>query len=127
MAIFLARNGWEQIAIRYEVAKRFGYEMNRTVDECRQGYRFDSTCQGSVPEAIICACLSQNWEDAVRNAVSLGGDTDTQACIAGSIAEAMYGGVPPAIVAETQSRLDQNVWRVVDAFSKWCVKYGTKP
>ena len=127
LAIFLARQGWAQIAIRHRVQTLFGYDMNRLVDECREGYRFDSTCQGSVPEAIICACQSQDWEDAVRNAISLGGDTDTQACIAGSIAEAIYGGVPPEIVVEVQARLDQNTWKVVDAFSKRFVHYGVKP
>ena len=71
--------------------------------------------------------LRTSEPDAVRNAISLGGDTDTQACIAGSIAEAIYGGVPPEIVVEVQARLDQNTWKVVDAFSKRFVHYGVKP
>ena len=71
------------------------YDMNRTVDDIRPAYSFDVSCQGSVPRSHLSPFLDSNsYEDAVRNAVSLGGDSDTQACIAGGIAEAFYGGVP---------------------------------
>jgi ADP-ribosylglycohydrolase len=88
LAIFLARKGADKETIRAEIAVRFGYEMNRTVDKIRHGYWFDVSCQGSVPESIIAFLDSEDWLDAVKNAISLGGDADTMACIAGGIAQA---------------------------------------
>ena len=73
------------------VEHAYGYELSRTVDEIRPGYSFDETCQGTVPEALTCAIESVSFEDAVRNAISLGGDSDTLAAIAGPIAEALHG------------------------------------
>ena len=116
-AIFLGRTGKDKEAIRAYLQQRFGYDLARTVDAIRPGYQFDVSCQGSVPEAIIAFLDSANFEDAVRNAVSLGGDSDTQACITGAIAEAYYGGVPPAIRAETLSRLDPALSAVLEAFT----------
>lgn len=97
-AIWLAREGWQPDDIRRRIASDFGYDMTRTVDSIRPEYEFDVTCQGSVPEALICVLEASNYEDAIRNAVSLGGDCDTQACIAGGVAEALFG-VPDDIVA----------------------------
>ncbi len=88
-AVFLAKNGATKDEIRDYIARTF-YALNRTVDEIRGSYSFDVTCQGSVPEAITCFLESESFEDAVRNAVSLGGDSDTQAAIAGSIAWTHY-------------------------------------
>jgi ADP-ribosylglycohydrolase len=90
-AIFLARTGASRDDIRSYVTTIHRYDLSRSLDEIRPGYRFDATCQGSVPEAIIAFLESTGFEDAIRNAVSLGGDADTQAAIAGSIAEAFYG------------------------------------
>lgn len=90
MCIWLARNGVAKETIKSMVSSRFGYDLNRTVDSIRENYEFEVSCQKSVPEAIICFLESTDIEDAIRNAVSLGGDADTQACIAGSIAEAFY-------------------------------------
>ena len=73
------------------IASEYGYDLTQTVDEIRPGYFFDVTCQGSVPQAITCALESVSYEDAVRNAISLGGDSDTLAAIAGPIAEALHG------------------------------------
>jgi ADP-ribosylglycohydrolase len=95
LGVLLARTGADNAAIRAELARRFGYDLTRTVDEIRPAYRFDVTCQGSVPEAIVCFLGAGGWEEAVRLAVSLGGDADTQACIAGALAEARWG-VPAA-------------------------------
>src|SRR3989337_1846726 len=83
--------------IRQEITDRFGYDLNRTVEDIRPKYSFDVSCQGTVPEAIIAFLDSISYEDAVRNAISLGGDSDTLACITGGIAEAFYGGIPPDI------------------------------
>jgi len=104
-AIFLARTGHPKAAIRSFAESRFGYDLSRPLDEIRPGYCFDVSCKGSVPEAIIVFLESRNWEDAVRQAISLGGDSDTIACITGGITAAYYGGVPPAIRAEVEGRL----------------------
>ena len=123
-AIYLARTGNDKDAIRQYLQARFGYDLTRSVDDIRPGYRFDVSCQGSVPEAIVAFLDSMDFEDAVRNAVSLGGDSDTQACITGAIAEAYYGGVPPAIRTETMHRLDPALAAVVEAFSARFVSPG---
>lgn len=115
-ALFMARQGGGKKQIRSYVETTFGYELGRRLDDIRPTYRFDVSCQGSVPESIICFLESEDYEDAVRNAVSLGGDSDTMACIAGGIAEAFYGGVPEAIRAEAFSRLDPEIERIVQTF-----------
>jgi type I restriction enzyme M protein len=89
-AIFLARSGADKEEIRSYIEEAY-YDLDFTLDEIRPGYRFDMTCEGSVPQAIVCFLESEDFEDAIRNAVSLGGDGDTQAAIAGAIAEAFYG------------------------------------
>lgn len=91
LGIFLLRNGSSKENVRSELAERFGYDLNRSLDEIRPGYSFDVTCQGSVPEAIIAFLESDSVESAISNAISLGGDADTQACIAGALAESAYG------------------------------------
>lgn len=97
---------------------RFGYDLARSVDDIRPTYRFDVSCQGSVPEAIIAFLESVDFEDAIRKAVSLGGDSDTIACVAGTIAGAFYGGVPAPIRASAVVYLDDRLRRVVDAFTE---------
>ena len=116
-AIFLAREGKSKEEIKGYIVREFGYDLSRTLDEIRPFYSMDATCQGSVPEAILSFLESTDFEDAVRNAVSLGGDTDTVACIAGSIAEAFYG-VPEALKAECRRRLPQEMLAVLDAFDE---------
>lgn len=96
-AVFLARKGESKSAIKAFIHRAFGYDLDRKLDDIRPDYYFDVSCQGSVPEAIIAFLESEDFEDAVRKAVSLGGDSDTIACITGSIAEAFYGGVPEPI------------------------------
>ena len=90
-AIWLALNGADPATIRATLTAEYDYDLTRTVDEIRPGYAFNETCQGTVPEAITCALESVSFEDAIRNAVSLGGDSDTLAAIAGPIAEALHG------------------------------------
>jgi ADP-ribosylglycohydrolase len=115
-AIFLARQRTSKDDIREYLQATFGYNLARTLDEIRPDYCFDVSCQGSVPEAIIAFLESESYEDAVRKAVSLGGDTDTQACITGGIAQAFYGGVPDEIREEVYDRLDCRLARVVETF-----------
>jgi ADP-ribosylglycohydrolase len=118
LAVHLARNGISKPKIRSELQIRFGYDLERRIDEIRPDYRFDVSCQGSVPEGIIAFLESDDFEDAVRNAVSLGGDSDTLACIAGGIASAYYGGVPGRIEQQTRTRLPDEFLHVIDAFNK---------
>jgi len=112
-AIVLARQGANAEAIRNEIAQRFDYDMGRSVDEIRPSYRFDETCQRTVPEALICALEAEGFEDAVRNAVSLGGDADTLAAIAGAVAEARFG-VPDAIASESLRRLPEDMRTIIE-------------
>ncbi len=116
-AIFLGRTGAERDTIRTYLQGQFGYDLSRSVDDIRPGYRFDVSCQGSVPEALVAFLDSVDFEDAVRNAVSLGGDSDTQACIAGAVAEAYYGGLPLPIRTETLRRLHAPLAAVVEEFT----------
>lgn len=116
LAVFLARSGAAKEEIRREIGTRFGYDLARTVAEIRPTYNFDVAAERSVPEAIICFPDAQDFEATVRNAVSLGGDADTMACIAGAIAEAHWGDVPRAIAAEVRKRLPLEFLDVMDRF-----------
>jgi len=91
-SVFLARKVFSREDIRNYVSQEFGYDMERTVNDIRPGYLFDVTSQGSVPEAIICFLDSQGLESSIRNVVLLGGDSDTPACIAGSMAQGCLRG-----------------------------------
>lgn len=104
-AIYLARDGATKDEIRKHVEVCYDYDLSRTVDEIRPDYSFDVSCAGSVPESIICFLDAGDFEDTIRNAVSLGGDADTQAAIAGSIAAA-YWDVQDEIIDESIVRLD---------------------
>ncbi len=116
LAVFLARTEWDKDLIRAEITNRFGYDLGRTVDDIRPGYGFEESCQKTVPEAIIAFLDSVSYEDAIRNAVSLGGDSDTLACIAGGIAEAYYGPVPPVILEQVKVILPADLWEITEAF-----------
>lgn len=116
LAVFRARSGASKDDIRREIAARFNYDLGRTVASIRPDYTFDVAAQRSVPEAIVCFLDAEGFEAAVRNAVSLGGDTDTMACIAGGIAEAFWGGVPAAIEDEVRKRLPDEFLEVLNRF-----------
>jgi ADP-ribosylglycohydrolase len=120
-AIFLGRSGASKDAIRRYVGTTFGYDLSQSCDQIRPGYRFDVSCQGTLPPAIIAFLESSDFESALRLAVSLGGDTDTLACITGAIAEAFYGGVPRTILRQTMGFLDEPLRSVVAQFVK---RYG---
>jgi len=112
-AIWLAFRGEPTSAIRAAVADTYDYDLTRSVDDIRPGYRFNEICQTTVPEAITCALESDSFEDAIRNAVSLGGDSDTLAAIAGPIAEAMHG-IPAEIQSEAETRfIPTDILRIV--------------
>jgi ADP-ribosylglycohydrolase len=115
ITIRLALQGQDRNEIRQAIEQRFGYDLRGTVDSIRSWYAFDVSCRGTVPPAIICALEATDFEDALRNAVSIGGDTDTLACITGGIAEALFG-VPEWIAEEALARLDDDLRDVVERF-----------
>jgi ADP-ribosylglycohydrolase len=120
-AIFLARQGKSKADIRTYITEQFGYDLHRTVDEIRPTYSFNESCQGTVPEAIVAFLDSTDFEDAIRNAVSLGGDSDTLTCITGGIAEAFYGDIPEHIRQSVWERLDEPLKQVVEEFrDRYC-------
>ena len=96
-AIFMARNGKSKEEIRNYISTKYGYNLNRTCEEIRPVYNWDSSCQGTVPEAMVAFLDSTDFESSIRLAVSLGGDSDTLACITGGIAEAYYKNIPDSI------------------------------
>jgi len=116
LCIFLARHGASKNDIRKEISKWFNYDLSKTINEIRPKYFFDVSCQGSVPQSITAFLESDDYEDAVRKSVSLGGDADTMACIAGGIAEAFYGPIPENIALETKKRLPDEFLKIIDEF-----------
>lgn len=116
-AIFLARTGKDKKEIKDYIESTFKYDLSPTLAEIRPGYSFDETCQGSVPQAIIAFLESENYEDAVRNAISIGGDSDTIACITGGIAHAFFQTIPVNIIEESMKRLDKKLFMVVKQFN----------
>jgi ADP-ribosylglycohydrolase len=116
-AIYLARNGKTKDDIKTYIAETFGYNLDRSITEIRPDYHFDESCQGSVPEAIIAFLESSDYENAIRLAISIGGDSDTIACITGGIAEAFYGQVPDIIVQKVLAILPKEFIPITEAFS----------
>ncbi len=123
LAVLMGRQGASKDEISREITRRFGYDLDRTLDAIRPGYTFDVSCQGSVPEAMIAFLESTDYEDAIRKAISLGGDSDTIACITGGIAEAFYGGVPAAIAEKGRQFLPQEFQEILDRFDVWRQKH----
>ena len=118
LAIYLARTGSSKAGIRQDIEETFGYDLSsKSVDNIRPSYAFDVSCQGSVPESILCFLEGESIEKAIRLAVSLGGDSDTQACIAGSIAEAFYGPLEGEFAARVRAALPAELQCTVDQFS----------
>lgn len=119
LAIYLARNGERHLEIKRKIENEFLYDLSQSVDEIRYHYSFDETCQGSVPQAIRCYLEASSFEDAIRNAISIGGDSDTIAAITGSIAEARWQ-IPDQIAVEAWRRLPVEMQNVV---SNYYIKY----
>ena len=120
-AIFLSRSGASKAEIKRYIEENFAYNLHEPLDEIRRYYQFDVSCQGSAPQAIIAFLESRDYEDAVRKAISIGGDSDTIACITGGIAQAFYNGVPEHIKTRVFERLDDRLKQVTHAFTQ---KYG---
>lgn len=116
-AIFLARTGYTKEEIKEYTQTLFDYDLSRSCDAIRPTYHHDESCQRTVPEAIIAFLESTGFEDAIRNAVSLGGDCDTLTCITGSIAEAFYG-VPEYLKQECRKRLPRDMKEVLMRFDE---------
>ena len=111
-AVWMAFNAAHPDEIRANISATYGYDMNRTVDSIRPDYEFNESCMKTVPEAIICALEARNFEDAIRNAVSIGGDSDTLAAIAGALAEALFT-IPNELYREAIERLPQDMQSVI--------------
>ena len=120
-AILLARQGKSKDEIKNFIETKFNYNLNFTIDGIRPFYRFDVTCQGSVPVAIVAFLDSKNFEDAIRLAISVGGDSDTIGAITGAIAAAYYKEIPQEILNFTLSKLPAEFIEIIDEFEE---KYG---
>lgn len=112
--IWMARNGFDKNEIQKYIEEKY-YNLNFKIDDIRKYYKFDVSCQGSVPQAIKCFLESESYEDCIRNAVSLGGDSDTIAAMSGSIAEAFYG-IPKYIELKTKEFLDDDLQKIINKF-----------
>jgi len=117
-AVFLARIGRDKDAVQAYVETAFGYDLGTPLDQIRETYEFDVSCQGSVPQAIRAFLESSDFEDAIRRAISIGGDSDTIACMAGGIAQAFYGGVPEEIARRVYEILDEPLADVTRRFTE---------
>lgn len=122
-AVFLARHGESKDKIKSYIERKFGYNLSQCIDDIRPTYGFDSSCKGSVPQSIIAFLESEDFESAVRKAISLGGDADTMACISGGIAHAFYGSIPENIVNKANLKIDYGFKRIIKLFNQ---KYGAK-
>ena len=125
-AVYLARTGSSIPEIRAYISGNF-YPLDRTLDEIRPDYSFDETCQGTVPEAITAFLESDSFEDAIRNAISLGGDSDTIGAITGAVAWAYYGrdGMQPDMQAMLDEiSLPEDLQTVVDGFAEYCAGHA---
>jgi ADP-ribosylglycohydrolase len=115
-AIFLARTGASKTDIQDFIESKFHYNLSKHVDEIRPTYEFDVSSQGTVPQAIRAFIDSSDFEDAIRTAISLGGDSDTLACITGGVAQAFYGAVPETIQQKVYSFLDDRLGQITQRF-----------
>lgn len=121
-AIWMARNGKSKAEIKSYIESKYGYDLNRTWEYLNKTYDWDSSCQGTVPEAMIAFLESCDFEDAIRKAVSIGGDSDTLACITGGIAEAFYGEIPEYMI-ETTRRVFPPIFHKILDFMKQTTTY----
>ena len=119
-SILLARQGADNSVIRSYIEERYGYDLSFTIDEIRPAYTFDVSCQGSVPQAIVAFLESTSFENALRLAISLGGDSDTIAAICCSIAQARYG-IPAPLAKEAASRLTPHLRSAAETF---CTRFN---
>jgi len=114
--IFMSRKGASKAKIKQEITQRYGYDLSRPLDLIRQVNQFDATCPGSLPEAISVFLEGKDYEHTIRLAVSIGGDTDTIACIAGGMAQAFYGSIPAGIERDARARISAEFVDILDRF-----------
>jgi len=117
-AIFLARQGKSKQEIKDYITQTFNYNLDFTIDEIRPTYKFDVTCQGSVPQAIVAFLESSDFENAIRLAISIGGDSDTIACITGGIASAFYKLIPTEIMDFVVDKLPSEYIEIMNKFDE---------
>jgi ADP-ribosylglycohydrolase len=123
LAIYLSRIGKDKKEIKEEIENRFGYHLDFDLEDLRKNYSFDVSCQGTVPQAIFTFLVSDSFEDSIRKAIFIGGDSDTLACINGAIAEAYYKDIPEKIKEDVVKRLDQKLIEVLTKFKNSYLKY----
>jgi ADP-ribosylglycohydrolase len=117
LAVWLARNNAARSEIRSEITTRIGYNLSRTLNDIRPGYGWSASCKDSVPESILCFLEAENYEHAIRNAISLGGDADTMAAMSGAIAAAYWGGVPVEIAEKVIPLLSVDILDTLNHYS----------
>lgn len=122
-AVFLARTGKSKPEIKSFIETKFEYDLDPTIDQIRKTYKLDLSCQGTVPQAMVAFLESSDYEQAIRKAISIGGDSDTLACITGGIAHAFYKEVPDFIVDKVYSILDSRLRQTTTLF---CNKYNCR-
>ena len=123
-AIFLARNNSSKEEIKSFITNSFHYDLNRKLDDIRPIYQFNESCQETVPEAIIAFLESNNYEDAIRKSISIGGDSDTLACICGGIAQAFYKDIPAWIIEKAKFALNDDILDIIRQFNqKYKIEY----
>lgn len=123
--IFLARTGADKETIKKYIEGTFEYNLSHSLNQIRPRYTFDVSCQGSVPESIISFLEADSYEDTIRNAISLGGDSDTMACIAGGIAEAYYG-MPEEFKQDALDKLPESLRKITEEFREFYLKVSGK-
>jgi ADP-ribosylglycohydrolase len=121
LAIFLARTGASKEEIHAEIQTQFGYDLDQTLDQIRPDYTFDVSCQGSVPPSIRAFLESTDFEDALRNTISLGGDADTMGSITGGIAQGYYRQISQRIRNKLYLLLPEEFLQIIDEFNE---RYG---
>ena len=114
VTVFMAKSGYKKEEIKEYIVDNY-YDMDFTLDEIRKSYTFDVSCQGSVPQALEAFFESESFEDAIRNAISIGGDSDTIAAITGGVAETYYG-IPEEMAEKAKEYLDEELLEVVERF-----------
>lgn len=118
--VYLSLNGESKNIIKEYIENAYMYDLSFTLDDIRDTYKFDVSCQGSVPQALVCFLESNDYEDAIRNAISIGGDSDTIASIAGGISEAYYKHVPTVIKNTVLNTIPNEFREIIIAFYKRC-------
>ena len=127
LGVLMGRKGSSKKDIKEKLEVFFDYDLSQKLERIRPSYAFNPTCQGSVPQAIIAFLESTDFEDAIRNSISLGGDADTQACITGSLAEAFYKIIPDKITSFVRWRVEDDLLAVMDQFHSIPFNYEINP